>query len=178
MKLMKILFGNPITNEQVLQGYEAHEDFEWNYGQHTALLRNGNLIMFDNGDGRYNQPTDMFIETDGSKKKFSRYVEYKIDEENMTVQQIYSFGKDNPEVYSQIMSKVDTLLNGNFFMFSSYQKILESDNIFSTYTEVDKESNIIFQMEIRQDNMVTPLGAPTYRIYHINPFDYVNVDYN
>lgn len=171
-------FGNPITNEQVLNGHEAHEDFEWNYGQHTALLRNGNLIMFDNGDGRYNQPTDMFIETDGSKKKFSRYVEYKIDEENMTVQQIYSFGKDNPEVYSQIMSKVDTLLNGNFFMFSSYQKILESDNIFSTYTEVDKEGNIVFQMEVRQDNMVTPTGAPTYRMYHINPFDYVNVDYN
>lgn len=171
-------FGNPITNEQVLQGYEAHEDFEWNYGQHTALLRNGNLIMFDNGDGRYNQPTNYLIETDGSKKKFSRYVEYKIDEENMTVQQIYSFGKDNPEVYSQIMSKVDTLLNGNFFMFSSYQKILESDNIFSTYTEVDKEGNIVFQMEVRQDNMVTPTGAPTYRMYHINPFDYVNVDYN
>ena len=171
-------FGNPITNEQVLQGHEAHEDFEWNYGQHTALLRNGNLIMFDNGDGRYNQPTDMFIETDGSKQKFSRYVEYKIDEANMTVQQIRSFGKDNPEVYSQIMSKVDTLLNGNFFMFSSYQKILESDNIFSTYTEVDKENNIVFQMEVRQDNMVTPSGAPTYRMYHINPFDYVNVDYN
>lgn len=171
-------FGNPITNEQVLNGYEAHEDFEWNYGQHTALLRNGNLIMFDNGDGRYNQATDMFIETDGSKKKFSRYVEYKIDEENMTVQQIYSFGKDNPEVYSQIMSKVDTLLNGNFFMFSSYQKILESDNTFSTYTEVDKENNIVFQMEVRQDKMVTPTDAPTYRIYHINPFDYVNVDFN
>ena len=171
-------FGNPITNEQVLNGHEAHEDFEWNYGQHTALLRNGNLIMFDNGDGRYNQPTDMFIETDGSKKKFSRYVEYKIDEENMTVQQIYSFGKDNPEVYSQIMSKVDTLLNGNFFMFSSYQKIIESDNIFSTYTEVDKENNIVFQMEVRQDNMATPSGAPTYRMYHINPFDYVNVDFN
>ena len=171
-------FGNPITNEQVLNGYEAHEDFEWNYGQHTALLRNGNLIMFDNGDGRYNQPTDMFIETDGSKQKFSRYVEYKIDEANMTVQQIRSFGKDNPEVYSQIMSKVDTLLNGNFFMFSAWQKYLASDNIFSTYTEVDKENNIVFQMEVRQDNMVTPSGAPTYRMYHINPFDYVNVDYN
>lgn len=171
-------FGNPITNEQVLQGYEAHKDFEWNYGQHTALLRNGNLIMFDNGDGRYNQATDDLIETDGSKKKFSRYVEYKIDEENMTVQQIYSFGKDNPEVYSKIMSKVDTLLNGNFFMFSAWQKYLTSDNVFSTYTEVDKDSNIVFQMEVRQDNLATPLGGPTYRMYHINPFDYVHVDYN
>lgn len=171
-------FGNPITNEQVLQGYEAYEDFEWNYGQHTALLRNGNLIMFDNGDGRYNQATDGLIETDGSKKKFSRYVEYKIDENNMTVQQIYSFGKDNPEVYSQIMSKVDTLLNGNFFMFSAWQKYLTSDNVFSTYTEVDKDSNIVFQMEVRQDNLATPSGGPTYRIYHINPFDYVHVDFN
>ena len=171
-------FGNPITNEQVLNGHEAHKDFEWNYGQHTALLRNGNLIMFDNGDGRYNQATDDLIETDGSKKKFSRYVEYKIDEKNMTVQQIYSFGKDKPEVYSKIMSKVDTLLNGNFFMFSAWQKYFTSDNVFSTYTEVDKGSNIVFQMEVRQDNLATPLGGPTYRMYHINPFDYVNVDFN
>lgn len=171
-------YGNKITNEQVLQGYEAHEDFEWNYGQHTALLRNGNLIMFDNGDGRYNQATDQLIETDGSKKKFSRYVEYKIDEQNMTAQQIYSFGKDNPEMYSKIMSIVDNLLNGNFFLFSAYQYKTATDRVFSTYTEVDKESNIVFQMEVRQDNMATPLGAPTYRMYHINPFDYVNVDYN
>ena len=134
--------------------------------------------MFDNGDGRYNQATDDLIETDGSKKKFSRYVEYKIDEKNMTVQQIYSFGKDKPEVYSKIMSKVDTLLNGNFFMFSAWQKYFTSDNVFSTYTEVDKGSNIVFQMEVRQDNLATPLDGPTYRIYHINPFDYVNVDFN
>ena len=147
-------FGNPITNEQVLQGYEAHEDFEWNYAQHSAYLnKNGNLIMFDNGDGRYNQATDQLIETDGSKKKFSRYVEYKIDEQNMTVQQIYSFGKDNPEMYSKVMSIVDNLLNGNFFMFSAYQYKTATDRVFSTYTEIDQDSNIVFQMEVRQDNM-------------------------
>ena len=171
-------FGNPIINEQVLNGYEAHEDFEWNYGQHTALLRNGNLIMFDNGDGRYNKATDDLIETDGSKQKFSRYVEYKINEENMTVQQIYSFGKDKPEVYSKIMSKVDTLDNGNVFMFSAFQKRETTDKTYSTYTEFNKNNKIVLQMEFRQDNMGTSLVSPTYRMYHINPFDYVNVDYN
>lgn len=169
--------GNAITDQEILEGYKPHEDFEWNYGQHTALLRNGNLIMFDNGAGRYNNATYDIIETDGSKQKFSRYVEYKIDEENMTVQQIYSFGKDNPEVYSQIMSKADTLGNGNIFMFSAWQRRHAADRRFSTYTEVDKENNIVFQMEVRQDAMAAPIGLHTYRMYHINPFDYVNVDY-
>lgn len=167
-----------ITDEQILNGYNAHEDFEWNYSQHSALLRNGNLIMFDNGDGRYNQATNMYIETDGLKKKFSRYVEYKIDEENMTIQQIHSFGKENPEVYSQIMSNVDTLDNGNFYMFSSYQYQTVADKNYSTYTEVNKNNEIVLQMEVRQDNLNTPRDHFTYRMYHINPFDYVNVDFN
>lgn len=70
-------------------GYKAHDDFEWNYGQHTALYRNGKIIMYDNGEGRYNAPTNDVIEEDGTKRKFSRYVEYEIDEESKTIIQTY-----------------------------------------------------------------------------------------
>lgn len=178
-KLLKPLdrLGNEITDEQIINGYQAHEDFEWNYGQHTALLRDGYLIMFDNGDGRYNKATNDLIEIDGSRKKFSRYVAYKINETDMTVQQVFSYGKDRPELYSKVKSKVDTLVNGNFFMFSSHQKRNTSDTRFSTYTEIDRNNNIVLQIEVRQDNMETPLDAPTYRMYQINPFDYVDIEY-
>ncbi|MFT7005440.1 MAG: arylsulfate sulfotransferase [Sulfurimonas sp.] len=67
-------------------------DFDWSFTQHTAYLNpelgKGYLTMFDNGDGRgYEQPA--FV-TD----KYSRAVAYKIDEEKMTVQQLWEYGKD------------------------------------------------------------------------------------
>ena len=44
------------------------------------------------------------------------------------------------------------------------------------YTEIDKTNNkIVFQLKFNKMNGIT---GPFYRIYHINPFDYVNVDYN
>ena len=84
-----------VTDEEVLNGSKKHPDFEWNYAQHSAYLnKNGNLIMFDNGDARFNQATGRnYIEN----RQYSRFAEYKIDEQNMTVQQVYSFGENNVE---------------------------------------------------------------------------------
>jgi arylsulfate sulfotransferase len=67
-------------------------DFDWSFTQHTAYynpeLGKGYLTMFDNGDGRgYEQPA--FV-TD----KYSRAVAYKIDEEKMTVSQVWEYGKE------------------------------------------------------------------------------------
>ena len=167
--------GSLITDEAVLNGSKKHPDFEWNYGQHSAYLnKNGNLIMFDNGDARFNQATGInYIEN----KQYSRFVEYKINEENMTVQQVYSFGENNLELYSINMSNVDEIDDKHIYM-SSVNVNETADNQYpdSYYTEIDKTNNkIVFQLKFNKMNGIT---GPFYRIYHINPFDYVNVDYN
>ena len=167
--------GSLITDEEVLNGSKKHPDFEWNYAQHSAYLnKNGNLIMFDNGDGRFNQATG----TDYIKdRQYSRFVEYKIDEQNMTVQQIYSFGENNSELYSFNMSNVDEI-DDKYIYMSSVNVNETADNQYpdSYYTEIDKTNNkIVFQLKFHKMEGIT---APLYRIYHINPFDYVNVDFN
>lgn len=167
--------GSLITDELVLNGSKKHPDFEWNYGQHTAYLnKNGNLIMFDNGDGRFNQATGKDYIKD---RQYSRFVEYKIDEQNMTVQQVYSFGENNPELYSINMSNVNEI-DDKYIYMSSVNVNETADNQYpdSYYTEIDKTNNkIVFQLKF---NKMEGIVSPFYRIYHINPFDYVNVDYN
>lgn len=108
--------GSLITDEEVLNGSKKHPEFEWNYAQHSAYLnKNGNLIMFDNGDGRFNQATGRDYIKD---RQYSRFVEYKIDEQNMTVQQVYSFGENNPELYSFNMSNVDEIDDKYIYVIS------------------------------------------------------------
>ncbi|GAA4875258.1 aryl-sulfate sulfotransferase [Ferrimonas pelagia] len=80
------------------------DEFEFSYMQHTAWLakEKGTLLVFDNGDARHlEQPPFQSM-------KYSRAVEYKIDMENMTVQQLWQYGKERGyEWYSPITSSVN-----------------------------------------------------------------------
>ncbi|MGI2261676.1 aryl-sulfate sulfotransferase [Shewanella sp. GXUN23E] len=93
--------GKPIkcTEKGVCEG-----DFDFVYTQHTAWLNpaNGRLTVLDNGDGRgHEQPA---LPTD----KYTRFVEYKIDENKMTVEQTWEYGKERGyEWYSPITSNVE-----------------------------------------------------------------------
>lgn len=87
--------------EDVQEGTTQINDFSWAWGQHAPmLLPNGNLFVFDNGTNR----------NFGNASLHSKAIEYKIDEENMTIQQVWSYGKQRGgETYSSIISDVDYL---------------------------------------------------------------------
>ena len=92
----KVAFAEPVQ-----QGIQAMDGFEWSTGQHALnILDNGNLLLFDNGLSRN------FKET----PSYSRAVEYRIDEKNMTIQQVWEYGKSRGlDMYSPITSDVDVL---------------------------------------------------------------------
>ncbi len=84
-------------------------DFDWTWTQHTGWRIDSKsdknvfyLSVFDNGDGRgMEQPPlpDM---------KYSRAVIYKIDQQKMTVQQVWEYGKERGhEWYSPVTSLVE-----------------------------------------------------------------------
>ncbi|MCB0657099.1 MAG: aryl-sulfate sulfotransferase [Saprospiraceae bacterium] len=83
--------------EPVQQGVEL-TDFVWPTGQHSVhLLGNGHLLMFDNGLSPAFQ----------TKERFSRAVEYQVDEANKTVQQVWSFGREEGlDLFSPVTSSV------------------------------------------------------------------------
>lgn len=117
-----------ITDPAVLSGEQNHSDFEWSWYQHAPLkMPDGNIMLFDNGDNRNYT----------GNERYSRAVEYEIDEEDMTIKQVWSYGKNRgEETYSQIVSDVDYYPDENHVFFSPgavnfvgtrYCKVVELD---------------------------------------------------
>ncbi|WP_087974830.1 aryl-sulfate sulfotransferase [Oceanobacillus rekensis] len=103
------------------------EDFQWQYAQHAASqLENGNILLYDNGNGR----------TEDVNDNYSRAVEYKIDEENMTVEQVWSYGQERgSKDYTSFIGDTD-YLGDNSYLITFGGHITNNDgevigNIFS-----------------------------------------------
>ena len=77
------------------------DNFEYIYGPHATFTNEaGNLVLFDNGNNRIEDST----------QNYSRIVEYKINTEDMTVEQVYQYGKEEgSELFSMYMSDIDEL---------------------------------------------------------------------
>lgn len=107
--------GKEITDPAVVNGLASHKDFSWPFrGHNPTILKNGNLLMFDNGLGRNFEFPPI------SQNHFSRAVEYKItpdkDGYGGTIQQIWEYVlEDDPMWYSMslIVSGISELDNGN-----------------------------------------------------------------
>jgi arylsulfate sulfotransferase len=128
--------------------------FDWSFGQHAPLiLPNGNLMLFDNGFGR----------NFSNELKYSRVVEYKIDEFDFggDISQEWSYGKERGlEIYSPIISDVDFLEESSTVFITagsigfnlkeySPEKIEKEwmKNVIETrIIEVDKNRNVLFEM--------------------------------
>ncbi len=95
----------------VQEGTTLHPDFDWSWGQHTPmLLDNGNIFVYDNGFNRTFIPQN---------PTYSRAVEYRVNADQMTVQQSWQYGESRgTELYSPIISDVDVLSNDNRMMTS------------------------------------------------------------
>ena len=110
--LLTPLDGNnePISSESILEGSANHSDFEWNWYQHALLLtEEGTLMLFDNGANR----------NWGAGQRYSRAVEYVLDEDAMTVGQRWQYGKSNgEETFSSIVSDVDVIGDSDHILFS------------------------------------------------------------
>ena len=140
-------------------------DFDWPWMQHAAnLTSKGTLAVFDNGDARgLEQPA---MKTD----KYSRGVEYKIDEKNMTVQQVWEYGKERGfDWYAPVTSNIRYFPNTDSMMiFGASTGIFDKSKkaIEATFTEVDyKTKDILLEMKVK---MTAKKNMP-YRAEKIDP---------
>lgn len=143
--------GVPITDPAVLDGTATHPDFEWAWYQHApAVLPDGTLLVFDNGDNRGYQQLG----------PYSRAVIYRIDDQAMTIQQVWAYGWERgAETFSRIVSDVD-------------YHAAEDDVVFmpgalaggiGKLVEVDRSSRqVLFEATIRPP--IAPFGIAFHRI--------------
>ncbi|MCD8213570.1 MAG: aryl-sulfate sulfotransferase [Campylobacter sp.] len=151
-------------------------DFDWSWTQHTAWLtgrydnKGGikHISVFDNGDARgMEQP--VFKED-----KYSRAVEYKIDEKNLTVEQTWEFGKERGfDFYSAVTSNVEWQNDTKtYYISSSNVNLLRPDKtIKMVLVEIDPKTNDIkFEMDVESASR----DDIAYRSLVINPnvFEY------
>lgn len=127
-------------------GAECTEtEFDWVYTQHTAWQsergvndgRYTTISIFDNGDGRgLKQPLL-------PKEKYSRAVEYRIDEKNMTVEQTWQFGKERGwDWYSVVTSNVKwDPEKRTYYILSGNALLLTKERTKAYINEVDPKTN-------------------------------------
>ena len=122
-------------SRDIQNGNKSADDFDFSWGPHAPeVLPNGNILVFDNGVYR----------NFNDENNYSRAVEYEINEVDMTVKQVWQFGKERGNAfYSSIISDVDYLPNSKNILVTSgfitpnvnhYAKIVEVD--YATGKEV------------------------------------------
>jgi hypothetical protein len=108
------------------------DEFEWQYAQHeVSLLPNGDIMMFDNGAGRTKVGAeDKQVVGDDV---YSRAVIYRYDTENMTIEQIWQYGKERgAEWYSSFISGAEYIDENNIWVTSGGVLYNEEDDTYDT----------------------------------------------
>lgn len=98
---------NESLRPYLLMPAEDGSEFEYPTSQHAAMQTpEGDLMLFDNRN-QEEQSADGSLD---QSRLYSRAVRYEIDEENMTVKQVWQYGKERgTEIFSSFISDVDYL---------------------------------------------------------------------
>ncbi|MCE9595153.1 MAG: aryl-sulfate sulfotransferase [Planctomycetes bacterium] len=137
--------------------------FEWSYHQHAPrFLPNGDLLVFDNGNGRATPP---FLEL-RDPVRYSRAVEYRIDEKARTVEQVWSYGSASEPWYSFFLGGVEPLpKTGNVLITDGGKQVSPTIHQgFARIVEVTHTARpeIVFELVVRDD---APFDALSWSIY-------------
>ena len=124
------------------------KNFFWPYTQHAADVlpdQDGNpdtvdILLFDNGNFRLSD-----------KKKASHMVQYRINEKEMTVQLIWSWGEDRKELYSMVRGDADLLENGN--RLGSFEPRKTKKQVcYAHGVEVDEQGEPVWEITRRNED--------------------------
>lgn len=138
------------------------ENFEYFYCQHAPeLLRDqdGNpdtldILLFDNGDFRPEE-----------SQRRSRLMQYRINEREMTVELIWSWGGDRPWLYSAIHGDADLLPNGN--RLGSFEPSdLQAGTNHAYGVELDALGNVVWEVWRTSNDLDVPYHE--YRLDRLN----------
>ena len=148
------------------------ENFEWQWSQHAAMItKEGYVFLFDNGNNK-SKIKDNYVPAD---KSYSRGVMYKINKKNMTIEQIWEYGKErSSDFYSPYISDVDYLSKNHYIVHSG--GIVKEDGKPSNQPAGLSTGNIALKsdtVELLNDKVIFELVLPTnnYRVEKMNIYN-------
>ncbi len=121
---------------------------EWPYHQHAPeITPDGTILLFDNGNFRH-RPFDQL-----PTRSYSRVAEFKVDEKNMTVSQVWSYGPDQELFYSGAVGDADLLPVSKNILVTDGFRVTEGipDNRWARIFEITRATPAqkVFELTIR-----------------------------
>ena len=155
--------------------------FEWSHNQHAPEIlpdQDGNpdtldILLFDNGNERFALDAELQRRIRNNEiappERYSRLVQYRIDEKNRTIEQIWSYGKEEGEsLYADARGNVNLLANGTILGYFATGS--ESVEYHAITIEVDREDGVVWQAMAASrdaDGMLEEYRTTRMEIYNI-----------
>lgn len=140
------------------------DNFEWQWSQHAAMITpEGYVFILDNGNNK-SKIKEEYVDASDS---YTRGVMYKIDTEEMTIEQVWEYGKERgSEFYSPYISDVDYLAKDHYIVHSGGIVYVDGKNSnqpagFSKNAELLSDT-----VELLDDEVIFEIKLPTnnYRV--------------
>ena len=164
---LNFIIGDPTNWSEEYQKYffkPIGDDFEWQWSQHAAMITpEGYVFIFDNGNNK-SKIEDEYVPAD---KSYSRGVMYKIDTDNMTIRQVFEYGKERgSEFYSPYISDVDYLDKDHYIIHSGGIVYVDGKNSNQPAGISGADKLVSDTVEYKDDEVIFEIILPTnnYRV--------------
>lgn len=161
------IIGDPTNWSEEYQKYfftPVGDDFEWQWSQHAAMITpEGYVFLFDNGNNKSKNKEEYVVAEDS----YSRGVMYKISTEDMTIEQIWEYGKERgSEFYSPYISDVDYLEENHYIVHSGGIVYVDGKNSNQPAGIGGADRLVSDTVEILEDEVIFEIILPTnnYRV--------------
>ena len=161
------IIGDPTNWSEEYQKYfftPIEDNFEWQWSQHAAMITpEGYVFILDNGNNK-SKIKDEYVEANNS---YTRGVMYKIDTENMTIEQIWEYGKERgSEFYSPYISDVDYIEKDHYIVHSGGIVYVEGKNSNQPAGFSENAKLVSTTVELLNNEVIFEISLPTnnYRV--------------
>lgn len=161
------IIGDPTNWSEEYQKYffsPVGDDFEWQWSQHAAMITpEGYVFILDNGNNK-SKIEEEYVPASSS---YTRGVMYKIDTENMTIEQVWEYGKERgSEFYSPYISDVDYLAKNHYIVHSGGIVYVDGENSNQPAGFSENTTLVSDTVELLNDEIIFELKLPTnnYRV--------------
>ena len=173
-KQLNWMIGDSTNWSEEYQKYFFHPigELEWQWSQHAAMITpEGYVFVFDNGNNK-SKNKEEYVDASHS---YSRGVLYKIDSKNMTIEQIWQYGKERgSSFYSPYISDVDYIEKNHYIVHSG--GIVSTNGVPSNQPAGLTNGNVELKsdtVELYNNEIIFELVLPTnnYRVEKMNLYN-------
>lgn len=161
------ILGDPMNWSKEYQKYfftPISDSFEWQWSQHAAMItKEGDVFLFDNGNNK-SKKKEEYVSAENS---YSRGVMYRIDPKKMTIEQVWSYGKERGSAfYSPYISDVDYLEQNHYIVHSGGIVYVNGQNSNQPAGLGGADRLVSDTVELLYDQVIFEIVLPTnyYRV--------------